>query len=621
MSNNISSEQKAIDFFALQTHERFADLFIQNCTQNIIVLSEKDVYRFNLDFKYYEKITPFGTLASVISEVIHVWISKWDTEFKSQMKTVQKDKEMNPEDKKCEITKLKKIQNNLEKAISNIETNYYKENIVKEVLRKKQFTEQQQRQLNTLPNYINFRNYKLNLKNLECSERDENDFVTEYLDYDFTPKCDKTVKKEVLNILKQICNNNDDDLEFILSYVGYSLTSETKEQKYINIVGPSASNGKSTLIKMIESAFDIYTCKTSRELFMQNFSKCHKYFSDMKNKRIVYIEELDKSKINIQLLKDVVDGNTIKNEVMYGTSESIDITFKLMFLSNNLMNFDTDEGFSRRTITTYFNSRFVDAQDYDKEVEINKTSSVFKKDKSLLNKFENDTYKNALVNILIKYSKKYFDNGLTVPKKFKKETDDLCDENDKMKTFIDNHFEVTNSDDDRIHKDEFKQMYDTYYKCNFGWNTILTDIKRCRLVYEKEKRALFNGLSMRGVIIGIKKKKRGNNNKVDDTNDTDDEIDENDARYNDKLKQVTKERDEYKLKYEELAKQFEEFKKKLSGEVKTEPKTEPKKEEQKKEEEFSLFDELLKVAVEVKPTKGKGTINKMIKKHDFEIVV
>ena len=612
MSTDYSTESSAIDFFSLQTHERFADIFLQNCTQKIIVLSEKDVYRFNLEYKYYEKISPFGILAQVISDTIHQWIYRWDKHFKQQIDTLNKDKNKNEHDNSNKIKTFYKIQENIKKALSNIETNYYKENIVKEVLRKHQLTSQQQKKLNTLPNYINFRNYKLDLRTLECSERDENDFVTEFLDYDFTPKCNKLIKKEILTILKQICNDSDDDLEFILSYIGYSLTSETKEQKYINIVGPSASNGKSTLIKMIESVFDIYTCKTSRELFMQGFSKCHKYFTDMKNKRIVYIEELDKSKINIQLLKDIVDGNSIKNEVMYGTAEDIKIEFKLMFLSNNLMNFDNDEGFKRRTITTYFNSKFVDEADYEHEGTISDTP-VFKKDKSLLKKFEDDEYKNALVHILIKYSKKYFTDGLIVPSKFQKETNDLCDENDKMKTFIDNHFDITNNDDDRIHKDEFKLMYDTYYKCNFGWNTILTDIKRCRLVYEKEKRTQYNGLSMRGVIVGIKKKKRTN-----DTTDEDDDdsVDENDTRYPDKLKQITKERDEYKLKYEQLQKQLDELQKKMSQQ--TAPKDEPKP---KSQPEFSLFEEVLKLAVEVEPKKTKSKYAIVEKYNKKEIVV
>ncbi len=191
---------------------------------------------------------------------------------------------------------------------------------------------------------------------------------------------------------------------------------------------------------------------------------------------------------------------------------------------------------------------------------------------------------------------------MIIPQKYQQVSADLCSENDKMKTFIENHFEITKNDEDRIHKDEFKAMYDTYYNCKFGWNTILTDIKRCRLNYEKEKRTSYNGLSLRGVIVGIKKKKRVFETITNHSDDNDDsDLDENDARYPDKLKLVTKERDEYKLKCEQLTKQLEELKKQLSqnNSTKSEPQPEIKKDTQSKK--INLFDEVLKMAVEVEP--------------------
>jgi phage/plasmid-associated DNA primase len=66
------------------------------------------------------------------------------------------------------------------------------------------------------------------------------------------------IRKKIKKTLKQICNNDKEDLEFVLSFLGYSITSETKEQKFLNLYGPLASNGKSTLIKMMNSVFGIY---------------------------------------------------------------------------------------------------------------------------------------------------------------------------------------------------------------------------------------------------------------------------------------------------------------------------------------------------------------------------
>jgi len=109
--------------------------------------------------------------------------------------------------------------------------------------------------------------------------------VTEYLNYDFQLKPNKAIKKEVTEILKQICNSNEDDFDFIMNFLSYCITSETKEQKYLNVVGPSASNGKSTLIKLMESAFSIYIFKAKKDLFTEGFSKGHKFFSQTKNKK------------------------------------------------------------------------------------------------------------------------------------------------------------------------------------------------------------------------------------------------------------------------------------------------------------------------------------------------
>ena len=65
-----------------------------------------------------------------------------------------------------------------------------------------------------------------------------------------------------------------------MQFLGYCITSETREQKYLNVVGPSASNEKSTLIKIMEEALSIYIFKAKKDLFSEVNSKSHKYFSE-----------------------------------------------------------------------------------------------------------------------------------------------------------------------------------------------------------------------------------------------------------------------------------------------------------------------------------------------------
>jgi len=501
------SDNEIKRFLTIQSHERFAKLFIENCTSKILVFDENEVYVYNSEFNYYQITPSISLIMNIISKVLHGILEQWQTKFeKEQIQIMNLD--IDADEKKLKSNRIRETikQNNM--AIKNIETTTFIKNIITQVISTLTLSPEKVSALNTLPNYLNFRNGKLNLKDLKFSVRTPDDFITEYLDYNYSPEVDIGIQNKIKTVFKQICNNRDEDYNFILSHLGYCITSETKEQKYLNAYGASASNGKSTIIKIMEAVFNIYVFKADKRLFSESFGKSHKYFSGMKNKRIVYIEELDKKKTDGDLLKDIVDGNKMNNEVLFGTTEKIDISFKLMFFSNNIMNFDADSGIKRRMIAMEFNSIFAEAEDLAEKRATYPNSDVFKIDRNLLDMFKNNVeYKNAFMHLVIEESRSYFKNGLTIPESYKKATNDLCDENDKMKQFIENQFEITKRDEDRITKDEFHELYSAHTKCNYAWTSILSDIKRLGLCYDGGKRAIYKGVTIRGVLIGIKKKK------------------------------------------------------------------------------------------------------------------
>jgi hypothetical protein len=457
-------------------------------------------------------------------------------------------------------------------AIKNVETTPFIKNVIEQIIGLSILSREQQEKLNRLDNFLNFRNGKLDLKTMEFSDRTEADFVTEYLNYDFQLKVNKAVKNEVIEVLKKICNSDDSDYDFIMNFLSYCITSETKEQKYLNVVGPSASNGKSTMIKLMEEALSIYIFKAKKDLFSEAYSKGHKYFAQTKNKRIVYIEELDKKKVDADLIKDVVDGNQINNEVLFSTTEKIDINFKLMFLSNNLMNFDADSGIKRRLIHFEFRNKFVAQQDLEKERVNHKIGQVYALDNSLVNKFHvNDDYKNALIHILIKKAKQYFEKGLVIPEKYVEMAKEVCEENDKFKNFFDNHFDITNNDGDRMSKDELRDMYNSYTKCNFSASSIMTDIQRLQLKYERGLRCIYNGISLRGVILGIKKKS-GKKKKKEETGNTFSDYGYDEVNYEHRtealekeIREKNKQYTELQIEHDQLKADFEALKKKMEA--------------------------------------------------------
>jgi len=569
-------------FLEIQSHERFANIYFKFSTTPLVVLSKKEIYMYNPEFKYYQHVDQSGRLMSLVSDVLHKALNDIHQHFKNKLLEVKTDAELDQSDKDEALNELKKVIKQVNTATKNIETTTFIKNILEQIISRSILSKEEQEKLQRLDNHLNFRNGKLDLKTMQFSDRSEADFVTEYLNYDFQIKPNKAVKNEVVEVLKKICNSDDEDFDFITNFLAYCITSETKEQKYLNVVGPSASNGKSTIIKLMEEALSIYIFKAKKDLFSEAYSKGHKYFAQTKNKRIVYIEELDKKKVDADLIKDVVDGNQINNEVLFATTEKIDINFKLMFLSNNLMNFDADSGIKRRLIHFEFRNKFVAQQDLEKERLNHKIGKVYALDNTLVSKFHNnDDYKNALIHILIKKAKQYFDIGLTIPDKYVEIAKEICEENDKFKNFFENHFEITNNDSDRIAKDELRDMYNTYTKCNFSASSIMTDIQRLQLNYNRGLRCMYNGVSLRGVIIGIKKLKGQQSEPVkvvakqsdldfgldmerepEITNDYDPEYTD---RLEKDLRETQKQYTELQIEHDDLKEKFEELKKKFEA--------------------------------------------------------
>lgn len=576
------SNDEINEFLDCQSHERFANLFIKYTHKKVIVLDENSIYIFDDTYKYYiqDRTKAHSKLASLVSDVLHRLFESW--------KNILDDH---------------KQQYKLLKAVKSVETNNFKSSIIKEIITKLMLHEMDIYKLNKLDNYINFRNYKLDLVTGEFEERTDKDFVTEILNYDLHLNVNKKIKNEVQQIIKQICNNNDDDYDFMMRFLGYCLTSLTEKQIYFNAIGPTASNGKSTLMKIFEACFRIYTFKTDKRTFSENYQKAHKFFAGMKDKRVVYVEELDRKKLDTDLIKDTVDGNYMNVDKMHDTYHNLKINFKLLFLSNNIMNFTSDDGIERRTITYYFNSTFLDDSKYEEFLKSpeyeTKKHLTFKKNYKLQRLFdENDDYKNAFVHLLIKYSKKYFSEGLDIPKKYLNFTKELCRENDNFKNFVDDKFIITNDENDRIYKEEFREMYNNYgtsKSYNYAWTSILTDISRCRLNYKPNLRVKYNGESVRGVICGIKKR----------TNDYEEVkfIDDFDARNNPfeklkkeyeemkkKLEEMTIERDKYKLLYEQEIKK-ENKQEIIKNEVEEDEEEEEIEEEEEEEEEIEEEEE------------------------------
>lgn len=405
-------------------------------------------------------------------------------------------------------------------------------------------------------NEFHFANGYVDLKTGKFYTRTKDNFISKCNNYNYmtekTPELMKAIE-HLTGTMRKICNDNDDIFEFMQHFGGYTLTGENSEQLCLFLVGLSAGNGKSTLIDMFKLAFPNYTYKMNRESIEAGKSKVHKDLSNCKGIRLVYIEELE-NKINTSLFKEFVSSKYITNEVMYGTTEDIKITFKLVIISNYLFNANTDNGVKRRGMMVEFKNRFLET--YHKDYKPN-TPGIYVVDKQLLDRFESDVYKNALFQIYLPYAIKFYkEKGIKCKymQEAKDSFEEVCEENDKMAKFIESTFTITKNDKDRIHKKTFEDLYKGFDKYVPTWTKLLSDAKRCGLSYSSDLRSMYEGNSLKNSFYGIKLRVR--DDETENPLDNGVEIEKEDVDYERLFHNMEKQNEDLKHQIKELKRQL-----------------------------------------------------------------
>ena len=460
------------------THSSVCDLYIKVSTIKIICYDIE-----NLSMVYYNEETQLYTGIGIKGLAMKI-----REELREHLRNIN-------------ITCYDNIQNSM-KLRKNIENKNFIESVA-EMVCGMRYEPKIISKMDANKSTVNFKNGILCLKTGKFRERTYKDYVSKCLNYKYSENENSEIHKKIYALLKKICNDNESMVEDNLKWLGYCLTGETKQQMFMATIGHSASNGKSTLIKMFDNAFNIYTEKLNKRTFSKNYSNSHKQFARVKQPiRLAYIEEIDREKLDGDLLKDFVDGYKLNNEIMYGTSEEIHLQCKLNIISNNNLNFDTDEGLKRRGYLQEFHNQFVDPK-HKKYNNGNPKAGIYLRDVNLSNMFEKQEFKLAFCQMLIPYSRKYYEEGLTLSETLTNSYYELCEENDKVKEFVEKCYVRTGDNKDRISKDSFLETYRfrTGLKLT-SWTWLLNDVKRLGLNYARN----LSYKGKQGCILGLRAK-------------------------------------------------------------------------------------------------------------------
>ena len=339
---------------------------------------------------------------------------------------------------------------------------------------------------------IHFKNGVYELKK-GFRSRIETDYITKYLDYDYLPLTDisQEIQDDVFGFFKRL-QPDKEQRDFTLGYLAYCLTGDATKQIFKMNIGHTASNGKSTELSIHEKCFKNYTQKIDNKVMLLNFEKRHKHLVDLISHpiRLVYFEEMPKGKkLDVEFIKDFVDGKNISCEIMFGTKSEIKIQAKIMSVSNHDFQVDTDAGILRRGRVQKYESKFISKDDG----ELDEANHIYEKIDGFENKFDDVLYKNAYFHLLLNY----IDN-LVVPKSNKDEFKKTAEDNDSVLTDILNGFIVTKNHTDRISRSDIDNL------C--GSNKLLFNEYKDKLQgmgckYISQER--YNS-SVKGVFTGIK---------------------------------------------------------------------------------------------------------------------
>lgn len=307
--------------------------------------------------------------------------------------------------------------------------------------------------LNDNKDELHFRNGKIDLRTGLFLKRQRLDYISQIVDYDYQKSTDSELEK-INSIFDDTFGT---DTENHKKWLGYCLTGETHAQCLLFHSGPSASNGKSTISGFMLEALPIYCLKMANDTFSSKNQKKHKEFGRItKSIRFVAIEELDQSKLDTDKLKEVVDGKSISTDILFSTSATLEVRFKLNCLMNGGVTFKPDEGILRRGQQAEYCTQFVDEPTKPHQK---------KADPRLRDMMSDPKWRCAFINALLPYAKRVYDSleqggkGYYRPFNWIENFNEVQEENDEIAEWFENHpVTDTGLDSDRIHKDEIMEQ-------------------------------------------------------------------------------------------------------------------------------------------------------------------
>jgi P4 family phage/plasmid primase-like protien len=308
---------------------------------------------------------------------------------------------------------------------------------------------------------IGFENGIFDLNLMEFRSGSSSDYVSLSTGYDYKyHDPNEPIYQELVTLISQILPEPE-TRRFTLKSLASCLDGHNRDENFYIWSGKNASggNGKSTITELLTKALGEYAIDSPVSLITgkrESANSPNSALAAIRNKRVVIMQEpASNDQIQADVMKALTGGDRVSTRELNSTQIEFKPHAKFFLAANKIPTMsDIDGGVIRRLKITEFVSRFVE-QFNTQDVE-DKYMYEFKIDKELKNKLE--TYKTVFMCILLDYYRIYREEGLIPPESVLKVTKKYENNNNNIKSFIDENI-VKGKKTDFITKDELKNLY------------------------------------------------------------------------------------------------------------------------------------------------------------------
>ena len=330
----------------------------------------------------------------------------------------------------------------------------------------------------TNPYLFCFNNKIYDLKTHTFIQPNPNDYISLTTGYDYIDNLDddKVLETELEKLISSIFPD-EDEKKLYLTILSTSLEG-LNLQKFI-IASGGGGNGKGLINELNCKTLGNYSyILPSTVLLGQQKKGSNPEIANMNNKRFVIAKEPESSEfINVEIVKDLTGTDEINARLNHSNNTQTFLKCTLVMECNDkpkLNNISQPDALLRRIIISLFKSTFVEQSFYD-ELTAEEKLNVFVGNAYYKTPEFKDKFKQIFFNILIKYYKLYTETKpdanscgiLPITKEIRKRTVDYLEASDIIKEFLDETYEKTGNDKDRI---KLKNVFDTFQNSNYFKN-------------------------------------------------------------------------------------------------------------------------------------------------------